>query len=261
MTTDYMALRKEAQVLAQQLFDRQADKVADFTDRLMDIYSRVKGKDFLIIHNPGGWGNRALEQCLQWERSVVTGINNTIEQLGYTSLLIQYFRSGRGWRERLWDLREQYKFFASKVKIMAAEVEFITRHLVNLKVILVGISQGAAFSNAVMQQLAGQQRVYSIEFGMFFPHLSRRVVTERTLVLDSNGLVPDAVVRRDMLRVARAYFAAPLRWVLHLLRGRVVRFHYCVRLRGHIYEWGYPQVQQQVVDFLESNFNHANKAG
>ncbi len=255
MAADYSALREEAHHLAHQLFEGKAEMVAKCSSRLVDICLRAQGKDFLLIHNPGGWGSKTFEHCLQWERSIVTGISATIERLGYTRLLVQYFRSDNGWREWLRDTREQFQFFATKARIMARELEFVSRHIENQKVILIGVSQGAAFTNAVMQQLSGPHQVYSIELGMFFPHLSRRVITKRTLALDSNGLVPDAAVRRDdILALIRAYLAAPFRWLKHLLQGRPLRFSYCVHVRGHDYDWDYPLVQQQVMDFLEVNF-------
>lgn len=259
MPADYLALREEAQALARQLFGEQAEKVSAFTDRLMDIYTRVRDKDFLLIHNPGGWGNNVLEHCIQWEKNVVTGTCATIERLGYTPLLVQHLRSGTSWRERMRDMRDQFGFFSDKARLLATEVEFITRHLDNLKVVLIGASQGAAFVNAVMQQLPKLQTVYSIELGMFFPYISRRAITERTLSLDWNGMVPDAAVRRDIKAGVRAYTAAPFRWAGHWLRGRPVKFSNCVTVRGHNYDWGYPYVQRRVVGFLETNFGNNTK--
>jgi hypothetical protein len=260
MTAGYTDLLDEAQEVARQLFGNHEEKVAAFTGRVMDTCARAQGKDFLLIHNPGGWGNRVFEQCLDWERSVVTGVSATLEKMGYNQLMIQYLRSGMGRREWLQDVRDQLSFFGNKAKIMAAELELITRHLDNLKVILIGVSQGAAFANAVMRQLDGHHRVYSIELGMFFFHLSRRVVTERTLSMDSNGAEPDAAVRCDMLPVLRAYAAAPVRWARLLLKGKPVRFTYCVNVRGHNYDWSYPEVQKQVTDFLQNKFGGATTA-
>lgn len=260
MTAGYAGLYDEAQEVARRLFGNREEKVAAFTGRLMDTYARAQGKDFLLIHNPGGWGNRTFEQCLDWERSLVTGVGTTIAKMGYDHLMIQYLRSGMGRWEWLQDARDQLRFFAFKAKIMAAELELITRHIDNLKVILIGVSQGAAFANAVMRQLDGHSRVYSIELGMFFSHVSRRVITERTLSLDSNGLEPDAAARRDMLPIVRAYAAAPVRWARLLLKGRPVRFTYCVNVRGHNYDWGYPEVQKQVTDFLQAKFGTATTA-
>lgn len=249
-----LSLREEASYLAEQLFGHNHQKGTDFTNRLLDIYARVKDKDFLLIHNPGGWGNSPLEHCLQWEKSIVKGISTTLERLGYSWLLIQHFRSGRGWRELMKDIKEQARFFAFKGEILATELKFLTKHINNLKVILMGISQGAAFTNAVLSsdQL---DRVYSIELGLPFVYKSRRVITERTLAVDGNGLMPDAMMEWDMISLLRTSSAAPFRWLKYRLQGKKVKFSYCINLPGHEYNWEYPEVQQQITNFLNLNFN------
>ena len=258
MTDDYSALEVEANHLAERLFGNDIKKCASFTSRLLDIYTRVQGKDFLLVHNPGGWGTTHLERCLQWERSIVEGICATVERLGYTWLLVQHFRTGHGWRELTWDIREQARFFASKKKILAAELEFLTKHNNNLKVILIGISQGAVFSNAVMQQLPGLRQVYSIELGIVFLHRSRRVVTERTLAVDSNGLMPDAMMEWNIISMLKAFSAAPFRWIKYQLEGKPVKLGHCINVPGHEYNWEHPEVQRQLENFLEINFNTKN---
>ena len=144
MTDNYLALEEEAGKLAQQLFGNETEKCASFTNRLLDICTRAQGKDFLLIHNPGGMGNKTLEHCLQWERSIVEGVSDTIERLGYSWLLIQHFRAEKSWWERIQYIKELSRLSTLKVKLLAIELEFIIRHINNLKVILVGISQGAA---------------------------------------------------------------------------------------------------------------------
>ncbi len=253
MTTD-LALHEEARYLAQQLFGKKLEKGIDFADSLLDIYNRAQDKDFLLIHNPGGWGNTDLEHCLQWERSLVDGISTVVEGLGHTWLLIQYHRTGDGWWERVRDVKEQFRFFASKAKEMAARVEFLTRHIDALKIILIGVSQGAAFNNAVMQRLNGLRQVYSIELGAFSLRKSQRVVTERTLAIDGNGLMPDATIKWDIIDMLRAFSAAPFRWIKYQLQGKPVKFTYCVNVPGHDYAWSYPKVHQQIREFLEAKF-------
>jgi hypothetical protein len=254
MTFDSFALQEKAEHLARQFFEDDDGNVNSFASWVLDICVRARDKDFLLIHNAGGWGNRALVNCLQWEKSIVNGVSDTLERLGYSWLLVQYFRCGNTWQEKIQDVKEQVRFFATKAKILAAVIEFVASHLEHLRVIMIGISQGAAFSNSVMQQMNSLKRVYSIELGMFFPYLSHRLITEKTLAIDSNGLVPDAAVRRDIKAYIRAYSAAPFRWTWHLLRGRPVRFINCVNVRGHNYDWRYP-FRQQVVDFLDKNFS------
>lgn len=250
---------EEAENLAEQLINSDANKRALFTNRLIDICSNTKGKDFLLIHNPGGWGTTHLENCLQWERSIVEGINTTIKELGYSCYLLQYFRTGNGWREIMRDIREQFRFFTTKSAIMTAELEFITRHISNLNVILIGVSQGAAFSNAVLQNTMALDRVYSIELGMPFQYESRRIATERTLAVNGNGLMPDALMEWDIVTIVKTYSSAPFRWVKYRLEGKPMKFARCINVPGHDYNWEYPEVQRQIADFLENSFGNNSK--
>ncbi len=253
-----LALREEAGYLAQQLFGKNVKKCTALTDRLLDVCTQVQGKDFLLLHNPGGWGSTPLNELLHWERSIVDGVIATIEGLGYSWWLTQYFRSGESWWAHIRDLREQTAFVfrgqSHEVKVMAAELQFIARHFNDLKILLVGASQGAAFSNSVMRQIAELRQVYSIEFGIFFPHMARRVITERTLAIDSNGTMPDPMVHRNLRAGFRAYITAPSRWVKYRLQGKPQKFTYCINAPGHDYNWAYPEVHQKVEDFLRVKF-------
>lgn len=251
-------LQAEADRLAEQLYKGDTRKRASFTSRLLDICARAKDEDFLLVHNPGGFGGTPIEGLLQWERSVVDGISSTIERLGYKSLLIQHLRSGKGFWEHMRDMKDQICFFlkgkSSKVRVLVAELRFITRHLQALTVIMIGASQGAAFSNAVMRQLGEIDRVYSIELGIFFPHMSRRVITKRTLAIDGNGIMPDPMSHRNLWIGFKAYLTAPGRWIKYRLQGKPQKFTYCINAPGHDYNWEYPDVQGKIIDFLNLNF-------
>lgn len=256
--TELLTLEQEAKQLAEQLFESDSQKCACFTNWLLDICASVKDKDILLIHNPGGWGMTHLENLLQWERSIVEGVSATIETLGYNWFLTQYFRTNNGWRAIMGDIKEQYRFFASKAKIMAAGLGFITGHFSTLQVIMIGVSQGAAFNNAVLQYLGGHDRVSSIELGIPFPYKSKRVLTEKTLALDSNGLMPDALMEWDVPTIIKTYASAPFRWLIYRLQGKRVKFTYCINVPGHDYNWDHPEVQRQIEEFLNLNFGLKN---
>ncbi len=258
MTVDFSALPIEANRLAEQLFGSDTKKYASFTSRLLDICHRVQGKDFLLIHNPGGWGGTPIEHCMRWERSIVEGVSDTMERLGHSALLIQYFRSGTGWWSHIPDIKDQARFFLKgksfKVDLMAVELKFIVQHTKDLKVILIGVSQGAAFGDAVMLRLGDSHRIYSIELGMPFFYKARRVVSDKILAIDSNGLMPDALMEWDILTAIKAFSASPFRWVKYRLQGKRIKLGHCINLPGHDYNWEYPEVRQQIGDFLEINF-------
>ncbi len=245
---------EEARHLAQQLFNNDIKKHAAFTDRLVDICTGAQDKDFLLIHNPGGWGHTPLEQSLQWERSIVEGVRDNVAGLGYNWWLIQYIRSGHSWRDKMRDVKEQAAFFVNKARIMAAELRFIMEHLSHLKVIMIGVSQGAAFGNAIMREMGTSDRIYSIELGLPFPYKSRRVITGNTLTVDGNGLMPDALMEWDVFTIVKTYLGAPFRWIKYRLQGRPTKFTYCINVPGHDYNWDYPEVQGQIENFLKLKF-------
>jgi hypothetical protein len=253
MTSANLTLREEANNLAQQLFGNK-EAGADFANQVLDVCTRARGKDFLIVHNPGGWGHARLDQCLEWERSIVDGIKGVMEEMGYSFLLTQYFRSGRGWREQMCDLGEQFRFFVPKAGVMASWLRFIITHVSGIKVILVGISQGAAFSSSVMRQLGGLSPVYSIELGFPFQYKSWRIITARTLAIDSNGVRPDVLAQGNLRVGAKILMAAPFKWMWHRLRGKRVAFAHCVNAPGHEYDWSNPEIQKPIRGFLKTCF-------
>jgi pimeloyl-ACP methyl ester carboxylesterase len=252
-TATNLTLREDAYSLARGIFKSQ--EIADnFANHLLDVCAEAEGKDFIIVHNPGGWGHARLDQCLEWERSIVFGVKAVVEEMGYSFLLTQYFRSGLGWAEDMRDLGEQFRFFSSKADIIAAWLKFIISHVNGIKVILIGISQGAAFGNSVMQQLGGRYPVYSLELGFPFQYKSRRVITERTLAVEDNGVEPDILAQGNIWAGAGILMAAPFKWMWYYLRGKPVEFAHCVSAPGHEYDWSNPEIQRRIRDFLEANF-------
>lgn len=259
------AMIEEVSYEAKQLFRNDAKECDGFIQMLTDIFINAQDKDFILIHNPGGYGCTTLDQLLVWERSVVDGISNTIETLGYNYWLTQFFRSGTGQWAHLLDMKEQIRFFfkskSSKIEVMVAELRLLAKHLTDTRIVLIGASQGAAFSNAVMRQLGDLNQVYSIELGIFFPHMPRRVITERTLALDSNGKMPDPMAHRNLWAGFKAYITAPYRWVKYKRDGNPQKFTYCINAPGHDYNWEYPEVRQRVEEFLELHFGSNSTMG
>jgi hypothetical protein len=267
MSSDEQAARKEADRLAKQLLGDKLAARAEFVRRVTDTLARAREKEFLVIHNPGGWGNTRLDLCLDWERSIVNGVCSTLDEMGHSWVLTQYFRSGDSFWRHMLDIKKEAVFFLKgrsfKARVMAAELRFLTEHLPDLTILLLGASQGAAFANTVMRELGGASpKVYSIELGIFFPHMSRRVLTERTLAIDSNGMMPDPMAHRDLWAGSRAYAKAFFRWFWYRLKGRPTRFTNCINVPGHEYSWEYPEVHRRIEAFLKANFGtHRGEAG
>ena len=80
--------------MAAKLFPHNSKKRKLFFSGLQEMYSAARNKDVLVIHSPGGWGNTHWEGLQDWEKSIVTGVTATLEKLGYSCIMRQYFRSG-----------------------------------------------------------------------------------------------------------------------------------------------------------------------
>jgi len=252
--TESKVLEEEVRQLALRLFGDSEEKRAGFEKRLLDMYTKSEKSQFLIIHNPGGWGNTRIENLLQWERSIIEGVDNTIRKMGYSGVLVQYFRSSTGWRAVFSDVREQSRYFNFKAEVMAEEMMLLTRHLNKLKILMIGISQGAAFSNAVLQRMDGEERIFSIEIGTPFYYKSKSVATDRSLTLNGNGLMPDALMEYNVPVILKTYFTAPVRWLKYRIQGKKIKFTYCINVPGHDYNWDYPEVRGKIEEFLRTKF-------
>jgi hypothetical protein len=262
MTRDSITIRRDAEQLARKLFKNNKSQV-EFVNQLLGYYAQAEGKDVLIIHNPGGWGSTDTEHLIYWEASVVDGVKVALTKMERNWILLQHFRSGRKWWNHLRDTPGQIRYYLTgkffKAKLLAAELNFLSEHVKNLDIFLLGVSHGAAFGNTVMEHTNNNTRIYSIELGTFFAHLPRRVITERTLALDGNGLVPDPVVHFNFKAGIKAYLTAPFRWISYRVAGKPVKFTYCINVPGHEYRWEYPNVGTPIEKFLATNLGYKYK--
>ena len=258
MNGDGADLEREIEELSRRSHGGRRKKRIEFAAWLRDVYRTASDKRFLVIHNPGGWGNARLDELLDWEKSVVDGVGATMDELGHSWATVQHFRSGSSYWRHVMEIRKEIIFFfagrSHAARVLAAGLKLLNRHLPELTFLLVGASQGAAFGNAVMRELDGHGSVYSIELGTFFPHVPRRVLTERTLAIDTNGLMPDPMFKLNFWVGVKAYFRAIIEWSRYLMRGKRVKFVYCIHNRGHEYFWEYDAVHGGVQRFLKARF-------
>jgi hypothetical protein len=249
-------LESGALALAKSLFGKNRAKVEESRVRIIKMCTAAADNDVLVVHSPGGWGCSDIDHLIVWERSLVDGIRDSLDKLGLRFSLVQYYRSGTSFWNHLLLVPEMARYFLSgkifKAVVMAEELKFIATRMPRLNIVLLGVSQGAAFDNTVMRQVGKGYRIFSIEIGTFFAELERRVITENTLAVDSNGLVPDPVVRRDLKTAIKAYLLAPGSWLKYRLAGERVKFTYCINVPGHDYNWKYPEVREHIISFLKS---------
>ena len=240
----------DATKLATELFGDYQEKHDDFVSQLLAAYVEAKDKDFVVFFNPGGWGWNFVENSPGWY-SISNGIKSELENLGYTSLMLDYRRTGETLRGVIDEFVEVITNYPSKSENLACRMEFLTTHIPDLKVIVTGESNGTVISDSAMNILRDNPQVYSIQTGPPFWH--QNVMRDRTLVLNYNGITPDSFSQGDI----PAILWASLKALVGLSPaeeedpGRILYFF---RAPGHDYCWQYPGVYSQISNFLEHNF-------
>ena len=243
------SVSEDATKLAVELFGDSREKYEDFVEQLLAAYMGARDKDIIVVFNSGGWGWNLLDKTPGW-RSILAGIESELDELGYTSVMLNYRRTSETLGGCIKEFVEVTTRYPSKAKDLAHRVEFLTEHIPDLRVIVAGESNGTVISDCAMNILQDNPQVYSIQTGPPFWH--KNVVLDRTLMLYSNGIATDTFSEGDipvMLWVS-------LKDWLGLSQpdevpGTVMRY---LRAPGHDYSWQYPQVSFQITGFLEENF-------
>jgi hypothetical protein len=240
---------EDATAMAKELVGDYKGKYNEFVNQLLALYVEAEDKDVVVVFNPGGWGSTHPRGTNGWV-SIGDGIRTEMKILGYNTLFINYQRTEGNLRGAIDEFVELLSIYPTKADKLAKRVEFLTKHLPNLNVIVAGDSNGTIISDSVMNELRDNQRVYSIQTGPPFWH--RPTVGERTLVVDNNGIMPDALAKGD----AGAILLASAKALLGLTPrddppGDIMN---SLRAPGHDYSWQYPSVYYQITNFLEKNF-------
>ncbi|MFC1982431.1 hypothetical protein ACFLV5_01385 [Chloroflexota bacterium] len=243
------SVAEDAVRLTRELAGDSQGKYTDFADQLLASYVKAKDKDFIVVFNPGGWGWNLAERSSGWN-SILSGIKSELNNLGYSSVMLNYRRTGETMRGAVKEFIEATIDYPFKAKELALRVEFLTAHIPNLKVIVTGESNGTVISDSTMCILRDNPNVYSIQTGSPFWHKS--VMVERTLLLNDNGMVHDTFSEGDI----PAILWASLKNLFgqgpeEANPGKILYF---LRAPGHDYRWQYPDVCSQITGFLERNF-------
>lgn len=234
---------------AVKLFGDYQGKYDNFAQQLLATYVEAKDKDFVVVFNSGGWGWNLLEDSPGWY-SIINGIESELQGLGYSSFLMDYRRTEETFRGVIDEVVEMITLYPSKANNLARRIEFLTKHLPEVRIIVAGESDGTIISDSTMNILQNNPQVYSIQTGPPFWHTPLKL--ERTLVLDNNGMHPDSFSRGDIAVI----LWASLKDLLGIPQppeqaGRILDY---IMAPGHDYSWQHPVVYSEIRTFLQNNF-------
>jgi hypothetical protein len=231
-----------------------------FIAEVLEIYSNAGDSDVVIYFCEGGWGSRPLSVNPEG-RSLVAGIASTLTSMGYTYCIADYPRTRKTAGDYLYEGIQLMLQYPVKSKQLAAKIDFLTGHIDDLKVIIVGKSSGALYANKTAELLSDNPDVYTIQIGS--PLGCKTPVPGRSLAVCDNGIQGDAMIGLDLLSVVRrnkvqvlfTLFApsfTTLDWIIGKLLVAVgfCNTRFALVMPGHDYMWHYPKVGPAIETFL-----------
>lgn len=238
-------VRQDASRLASELCGG-TDSCQDVEDGLLEVFSCGVGRDFVLIFNSGGQGQEEIGP--EWG-SIIDGIQQELQGLGYTTMLVIYDRTPGGFWDFLKELRETFTAYSAKAGPLAAQVNFLTGHFQSTRVLLLGESAGSILSNEAIRLLEADSNVYSIQTGLPCIYRGPALSEQRALVINDNGISPDSLSNGDLWTIFRANLGR-----IPTYRPEEGHFLFYMRTPGHIYTWEHPGVRSRVTLFLEDHF-------
>jgi len=214
-----------------------------------EILSLASNTDVIIIFNSGGWGDTPFEEAKDFA-PIIAGIQDTLEDLGYNSLVIPYKRTKNDFLGKIAGARDFFNSFKSSSKILTEDLEILVEKTPNKKIIITGLSAGGVLVDETMEKISQKSKnsVYAIVAGVPFWH--DNFESENILLLDNNG--KDSLAKGDTKSLISAFLGAPFKWIFSKINGQNLTFSQAIQAPGHKYSWSSPEVSSQIVTFLNN---------
>lgn len=205
--------------------------------------------DIIIIFNSGGWGNTPFEKAEDFA-PIVEGVQQLLNEWGHNSIIVPYVRAKGDFLSKVAATREIFFSFPDQGEKMAGEINSFLKENPGKKIIVAGLSSGAAFADAAIEKVSQdvKDRVYAIEIGN--PFWKKHQVSENVLRLENQG--EDPLSRGEMKILVPNFLKALSKWILVKISGGSQTFAKLLRLPGHEYRW--QEIKPEVADFLENKF-------
>ena len=213
-----------------------------------EILSLAKDSDVIIVFNSGGWGYTPLEKA--WDFApIIEGIQGTLSEWGYSSAVIPYNRTKNTLIGKVAGAKDFLNSFNLSSKTLAEEIEFLAKNSPDKKIIIAGLSNGAAFVNRTYEKVSEEVKgsVYAISLGD--PFWTKTFKSDNMLQLDNNG--KDSLAEGEIKTLIFSLIETPSKWLSAKINGQNLTFFHAIQPPGHEYLWNSSDVGPQIVTFLQ----------
>ncbi|PIR02158.1 MAG: hypothetical protein CO144_00440 [Candidatus Nealsonbacteria bacterium CG_4_9_14_3_um_filter_35_11] len=188
--------------------------------------------EVVIIFNPGGWGTTPFDEALDFA-PIVENIKSTIENFGYKTAVVPYFRTKNNFFAKIGSVNEFFTSFHSQSKKMAQNLEGLIKEDENLDILMVGLSSGATFVNETVDKLSEDAKESVLAIGMGLPFWNKSTNSPNALFLDKQGKDPLSSGNIPMLIFA------------------LIKSPFHPKIEGHFYFW--EDVEDEITVFCQKN--------
>lgn len=211
-----------------------------------ELMEAGRESDVIIVFNSGGWGTVPFDRAFDFN-PIINETKKIIESHDYKVSVVQYYRTEESFFAKVASLREVLFNFPDSSKSFAAKVEDFLKENPDDKIIMAGLSNGAAFVDAAMADLKNDKdNVLAIELGA--PFWKKNTKGENIISLNNQA---DILANGKLGQLVVSMIKTPFVWAYNNITGKGISFTEAMHVQGHDYLW--PQVKADLTDFIEAH--------
>jgi len=224
--------------------------------QIEEILKDAANADVVIVFNSGGWGNTPLERAEDFQ-SIISGIQTTLNEWGYKSIVIPYNRTKESFLGRLTGARDFLTSFNNSAEDFSEKIDLIVEKLPDKKIIITGLSNGGTLINKAYDNISQkvQDSIYAVSVGT--PFWSKKSQSDNILQVNNGG--KDVLSEGNIGSLLLAFIKTPFSWVFSKIKSQNLKFSEAFHAPGHNYSWDSPEVGPEIVTFLEKKFVNYEK--
>lgn len=214
--------------------------------QFQEILEKAKNSDVVIIFNSGGWGNTPLEKAEDFA-PIIEGVQQTLEEWGYNSIVIPYNRTKDGFFGRISGAKDLLSSFDFSSKILAEKIDFLSENLPGKKIIVTGLSAGGAFTTKTYEKISEEFKESVLTITAGTPFWVSPPASEKVLWLDNSGR--DNLTQGEIKELFFSLIKTPAKWLSARISGENLTLSQTSnKVINHAYDWA--TTSPEIVSFL-----------